>query len=80
MDYKAGIVHLSSSDGTSLEIPEDKLSSEDLTYVRSLDVYKKGKPKVISSFFRFPVHSLISFGAGIPTWYVPGHSVHCRSS
>ena len=46
VDYEAGIVHLSSSDGTLLEIPEGKLSPEDLTYVRSQDVYKKGKPKV----------------------------------
>ncbi|KAF9648297.1 kinase-like protein [Thelephora ganbajun] len=41
VDYKAGIVHLSSSDGTLLEIPESKLSSEDLSYVRN--VYKKAQ-------------------------------------
>ena len=52
MDYKAGIVHLSSSDGTLLEISEGKLSPEDLTYIRSLDVYKKGKRKVISYLSR----------------------------
>jgi len=35
VDYKAGIVHLSSSDGTLLEIPESKLSGDDQAYVRS---------------------------------------------
>ena len=39
--YKDGVVHLSSFDGTLLEIPEDKLARDDLTYLRSQDVYKK---------------------------------------
>ena len=75
MDYKAGVVHLSSSDGTLLEIPESKLSPEDLTYVQSLDGYKKEKRKVTSCLFFFPVHSLILFGTGIPTRYVLSRSV-----
>ena len=48
MDYNGGIVHLSSSDGTLLEIPEGKLSPEDFDYVRSLYVTKKGKHTVTS--------------------------------
>ena len=43
MDYKAGIVHLSSSDGMLLEIPEGKLSGNDLNYIRSQDVYRKAQ-------------------------------------
>ena len=35
VDYQAGIVHLSSSDGMLLEVPESKLSGDDLVYVRS---------------------------------------------
>jgi hypothetical protein len=58
VDYKAGIVHLSSSDATLLEIPEDKLSPDDMDYVRSQDVYKEEKRKVTSYLFCFPVHSL----------------------
>ena len=46
MDYNAGIVHLSSSDGMLFEIREGKLSPDDLDYVRSLDVYKKAQHKV----------------------------------
>ena len=57
MDYKAGIIQLSSSDGASLEIPETKLSDGDLNYVRSLGVYKKGKREVTPFLSRF----LISF-------------------
>ena len=45
MDCKAGIVHLSSSDGVLLEIPESKLSGDDLVYIRS-QVYRKGQQKV----------------------------------
>ena len=44
--YKDGTVHLSSSDGTALEIPEVKLSSDDLAYIQTQDVYKKAKHKV----------------------------------
>ena len=59
MDYKAGIVHLSSSDGMLLEIPESKLSGEDLNYIRSQDVYRKVQHKVTSYLFCVPFHSLI---------------------
>lgn len=48
MDYSAEIVHLSSPDGTLLEIPEIKLCQEDIDYVRSQDVYKGGERKVNS--------------------------------
>ena len=48
MDYSAEIVHLSSSDGTLLEIPEDKLCQEDIDYVRSQNVYKRRERKVNS--------------------------------
>jgi hypothetical protein len=40
VEYKAGIVHLSSSDGTLLEIPEGNLAQEDLTYLESQGVSK----------------------------------------
>lgn len=53
MDYKSGIVHLSSSDGILLEIPESKLSSEDLTYIRSLDVCAKAWRRAIASIHHF---------------------------
>ena len=47
MDYLAGVVHLfSPNTGTLLEIPESKLSAEDLGYIRTLDVYKKAQRKV----------------------------------
>ena len=77
VDYKAGIVHLSSSDGTILEIPKGKLSPEDLTYVQSQDVYKQGKRKVTPYLFRFPVYSLILFGTGLRRWCVPSRSAYC---
>ena len=48
VDYKAGIVHLPSSDGTLLEIPESELCQEDIDYVRSQDVYKRAERKVNS--------------------------------
>ena len=51
MDYKAGIVHLSSSDGTLLEISEDKLAPDDLDYLQAQNVYKKAQSKVISYLF-----------------------------
>lgn len=44
--YKEGIVHLSSSDGTLLEIAEDSLSLDDITYLHSQDVYQKAQLKV----------------------------------
>ena len=67
MGYNSGIIHLSSSDGAVLEIPESKLSRDDLDYVRSLYVHKKGRGKVISNLCRSPYHLLISFGTGTPT-------------
>jgi len=48
VDYNTGVVHLSSSDGTPLEIQEDKLSTEDLNYIRSLDMHKRAQWKVIA--------------------------------
>lgn len=77
MDYKAGIVHLSSSGGAVLEIPEGKLSLDDLNYLRPLDVYKKEKRKVTSHLFCFPVYSLRLFGAGIQTRCVSYRSACC---
>ena len=61
MDYKTGIVHLSSSDGTLLEIPESKLSNEDLTYVRSLGVYTKAQHRVIASIHHFLFFTEIAY-------------------
>lgn len=60
MDYKTGIVHLFSSDGTLLEIPESKLSSEDLTYIRSPDVCENAHSKVIASIHHFVPFTEIS--------------------
>ena len=59
VDYKAGVVHLSSSDGTLLEIPESKLSEDDRNYIRSQDVYKKALREVTSYWLYPVVHSLI---------------------
>jgi len=59
VDYQAGVVHLSSSDGTLLEIRESKLAADDLNYIRSQDVYKQAQHKVISYYFCFAVHPLI---------------------
>jgi len=60
VDYEAGIVHLSSSDGVLLEIPECKLSGVDRNYIRSWqDAYRGEQRKVISYLFRVPFHSLI---------------------
>ena len=53
MDYKAGVVHLSSSDGMLLEIPESSLSEDDLGYVQS-QVYEKGQQKVTFLFRSCP--------------------------
>lgn len=50
MGYKDGVVHLSSSDGAGIEISEDRLCQEDITYIRSQDIYyEKARPK-LSSF------------------------------
>ena len=76
MDYDGEIVHLSSSDGTLLEIFEGELSLDDLNYVRSLYVHRKGKRKVTSYHFCLPVRSLISLGTGIQSRYVYIRSVH----
>ena len=48
--YKNGVVHLSSFDGTPLEIPEDKLAPDDLTYLRSQDVYKRQRKVTVCPF------------------------------
>ena len=53
VDYNGGIIHLSSSDGTLLEIPEGKLSPEDLNYVKSLYGHKRAQRKVFSFFLSF---------------------------
>ncbi|KAF9648264.1 kinase-like protein [Thelephora ganbajun] len=45
MDYKAGIVYLSSSNGALLEISEGKLSPSDVSYIQSQDMYKKAQGK-----------------------------------
>lgn len=76
MDYKAGIVQLSSSDGEILEIPEIKLSEDDLSYIRSQDMYRKAHRKV-TSFFRFPFRSLIYLGIGIASGYDSDRSACC---
>jgi hypothetical protein len=49
IDYRDGIVHLSSSDGALLEIHEGRLSADDLIYVQSL--YKKLQRKVTWHLF-----------------------------
>jgi len=54
VDYNGGIVHLSSSDGTLLEIPEGKLSPEDQNYVRSQYRRKKRKRTVTTYIYPFP--------------------------
>lgn len=46
VDYKGGIIHLSSSDGTLLQIDEHKLSQDDLLYLQSQQVYQKAQRKV----------------------------------
>ena len=58
MGYKDGVVHLSSSDGARLEISEAKLAQEDITYLRSQDVYEMDplKRKVISCLLRSSGH------------------------
>ena len=45
MGYKEGVVHLSSSDGARLEIPEAKLAQEDIIYLRSQDMYEKARSR-----------------------------------
>ena len=46
VNYKDGIVHLSSSDGTLLQIDERKLAQDDLLYLQSQPVYQKAQRKV----------------------------------
>jgi hypothetical protein len=46
VDHKDGVVHLSSSDGARLEIPEAKLSPEDINYLRSQDGHVKAPKRV----------------------------------
>ena len=48
----------------------------DLTYVWSQDVHKKGKRKVTSYPFRFPVHLIILLGTGLPKRCVPSRSAY----
>lgn len=59
MDYEAGTVRLSSSGGALLEVPENKLSGDDLNNLQPQDVYKKKQRKVTSHLFRFPSRSLM---------------------
>ena len=80
VDDKAGAVHLSSADGALLEIPKDKLSPEDLNYLRSIDADKKAKSKVSPHLSHLLVHPLIQFGTGFHVRYVPNHSVNCIPS
>ena len=42
MDYKNGIVHLSSFSGARIEIPEGRLAQEDITYLRSQKPQRSG--------------------------------------
>ena len=58
MKNKAGVVHLSSSDGMLLEIPESSLSEDDLGYVQS-QAYRKGQQKATFYLVRVRFHSLI---------------------
>lgn len=53
MNYKTGTIYLSSSDGTPLEIPECKLSKDDINYVQSLEVYRKAQRRVIFHTYHF---------------------------
>jgi len=48
VDYQAGIVHLSSSDGTPPETRESKPSVDDLNHIQSQDVYKQVRRMVIT--------------------------------
>jgi hypothetical protein len=50
-DFRAGTVYLFSSDGTLLEIPEEKLAQDDLIHLQSQDVYKKPHHRVTSCLF-----------------------------
>ena len=58
VDCKGGVVHLSSSDGALLEIPEGRLAQEDITYLMSQDVYEMDRleRKVISCLLRSSSH------------------------
>lgn len=70
VDYKAGIVHLCSPEGILLDIDESELSSEDLCYVQSLDVWRKAQHKVITYTYHFPPFTEVardsSLAAGYP--------------
>ena len=72
MDYEAGIVRLSSSDGMLLEIPEFKLSGVDRNYIRSQDACRRAQRKVIPYLFGVLFRSLIKLeqtpwdGMGLP--------------
>lgn len=45
MDHKGEAVHLSLSDGRQAGRPENKPVQEDITYLRSQDVYEVEQPK-----------------------------------
>ena len=46
VQYKEGVVRLSSDDGTLLEIAEDQLAQDDIAYLHNQDLYKKAGRKV----------------------------------
>ena len=77
--YRDGTVHLSSSDGTALEIPEIKLSSDDLAYIQTQDVYKKAKRKV-TSYSLLISWRLISYRVVFPSQFRCGISIYVRLS
>ena len=79
MGYRDGAVHLSSSDGTALEIPEIKLSSDDLAYIQTQDVYKKAKRKV-TPYSLLISWRLISYRAVFPSQFRCGISIYVRLS
>ena len=45
VDYKDGIVHLSSPEGTLLQVDEHELGQDDLLYLRSQQMYQKAQRK-----------------------------------
>lgn len=80
MDHNAGVVHLSSSNGTSIEIHEDKLSTEDLNYVRSLDMQKRAQRRVITSTCYPPFFAELVCGRGTLSVYSsPSYAPHPHS-
>ena len=58
--YKDGIIHLYSSDGARLEIPEVKLAQEDITYLRAQDGCEKCQPKRQGFIYRMLQRKVIS--------------------